>query len=272
MKIIINESQLKKLLSEQNLAKTTSNAMQKMLETAQAVRYALSTYRCLPKSYRYPLHVVLNNLDDGGEVSERMASLALGIIGRESSFTSGRRWHVMNVIKTAMDMVGMNPSMGPAQMTQETAAMVGMTIDEIKKEFGALRAVILLLNKLYSKAKKIGYTAEPSNVKGGTGDAAMDYAIMAYNVGISAIKPYCESTNAIRKMKNLKTACEKIKDKKQRVVVKNYVPNFNTERWDGVDTWSHGYIAEVAKTSKEKLSCFPKIGSFPDLNLIPKFA
>ena len=269
MKIIITELQLKKLLSEQKLAKSTS----KMLETAKTVRYAINTYRCLPKSYRYPLHVVLNNLDDSGKVSERMASLALGVIGRESSFTSGKRWHVMNVIKTAMDTVGMNPSMGPAQMTKETAEMVGMSIDEIKKELGALRAVVLLLNKLYNKAKEIGYTTEPSNVKGGTGDAAMDYAIMAYNVGISAIKPYCESTNAIRKAKNLKTSCEKIKNEKQRVVVKNYVPNFNTDRWDGVDTWSHGYIGEVAKTSKEKLSCFPKVGSFPQANSIyTKFA
>ena len=268
MKIIINELQLKKLLSEQKVSNTIKTAQ----EMLKAVRYAQSTYQCLPESYRYPLHAVLNNLDDGGKVSEKMASLALGIIGRESSFTSGKRWYVMNVIKTAMDTVGMSPSMGPAQMTKETAEMVGMSSDEIKKELGALRAVVLLLNKLYNKAKEIGYTTEPSNVKGGTGDAAMDYAIMAYNVGISAIKPYCESTNEVRKAKNLKTSCEKIKNEKQRVVVKNYIPNFNTDRWDGVDTWSHGYIAEVAKTSKEKLECFPKIGSFPEPNFVPKFA
>jgi hypothetical protein len=169
----------------------------------------------------------------------------------------------MNVIKTAMDTVGLGPSMGPAQMTQDTAALVGMTVDEIKKEQGALRAAALLLKKLYLKAKSIGYTSSPSNVKGGTGDAAMDYAIMAYNVGISAIKPYCESVEPERKKKNLKTACEKIKDKNQRVEVKNYIPNFNTTRFDGVDTWSHGYIKEVAQTAKEKLNCFPgDVGSF----------
>lgn len=246
MKIIITESQLKYLIPEQ--------------ETQQQIKAAIRLYPCLPKKYKYPTHTVLNNLDDKGDVTERMVGLALGVIGRESSFESGKRWFIMSAVKNAMDTIGLTPSLGPAQMTKATAEMVGMTIDEIKEEVGALRAVILLLNKLYKKALSIGYTKQKSNVKNGTGDAAMDYAIMAYNGGISTIKKYCESVDPERKKKNLKTPCDKIKDPSKRVVVKNYIPNLHSTRKDFVDTWSHGYIGEVAQTAKEKLACFPKVG------------
>ena len=45
MKIIINELQLKKLLSEQKVV-SVLNTAQEMLK---AVRYAQSTYQCLPE-------------------------------------------------------------------------------------------------------------------------------------------------------------------------------------------------------------------------------
>ena len=37
--------------------------------------------------------------------------------------------------------------------------------------------------------------------------------------------------------------------------VKNYIPNFKTTRWDGVNISSHGYVKEVANNIK-KFSCF----------------
>ena len=37
--------------------------------------------------------------------------------------------------------------------------------------------------------------------------------------------------------------------------VQNYIPNFKTERWDGVNISSHGYVKEVANNIK-KFSCF----------------
>ena len=38
-------------------------------------------------------------------------------------------------------------------------------------------------------------------------------------------------------------------------VVKNYLPNFKTKRWDGVDISIHGYVTEVASRMR-KFTCF----------------
>jgi hypothetical protein len=43
----------------------------------------------------------------------------------------------------------------------------------------------------------------------------------------------------------------KVSDK----VVQNYIPNYKTERWDGVNISTHGYVEEVAGYYK-KLNCF----------------
>jgi hypothetical protein len=35
----------------------------------------------------------------------------------------------------------------------------------------------------------------------------------------------------------------------------NYIPNFESKRWDGVNITSHGYVKEVAKRIKS-FNCF----------------
>ena len=81
-------------------------------------------------------------------------------------------------------------------------------------------------------------------------------AISAHNLGAQKITKYCKTSDPkINRPCDLvgKTTPEGLKVFNQHV--QNYIPNFKTERWDGVEITSHGYILEVAKRIKE-YTCF----------------
>lgn len=206
-------------------------------------------YKCLPKQFIYPFTLLLKK-----NYNKMWLKIALGIIGRESSYASGTRYNVTNIFKQMANYVGYNSSLGPAQMKGSTAEELGLKESDLSTDIGALDAAYRLIKKNFNLARQKGYTNKPSNLKGGTGNATLDIAIAAYNMGASKVMgPWCESVDPERIKEGLKTKCTKIPKSKQKIVV-DYIPNFKTKRWDGVNISSHGYIREVANHVK-KMNC-----------------
>ena len=72
---------------------------------------------------------------------------------------------------------------------------------------------------------------------------------------LGKIVKYCHKSDPKLK-RDCKLACKNVDGLK--VLNKpeiNYVPNFKTKRWDGVNISSHGYIKEVANRFKN-YNCF----------------
>lgn len=254
-------------------------------------------YSCVPKEFR----AALSNLISKG-YNKTFLKVALGVIGRESSYASGLRYNITSPLKSLASKLGADTSIGPAQMKQSTADDLKLKKDITTIE-GALIAVYTYLIRSYKIAKQNGYdTNKPtSNFKEGTGNAALDITIASYNMGIGRIKKYCERglskpninnrntkeywvslmkknpknknfyqqqidriedsqfsgkmQNVLGKItsgeKTTKVGC----DNKNNVWVKNYLPNFSTKRWDGVNINTHGYVKEVADKYKS-FGCF----------------
>jgi hypothetical protein len=206
-------------------------------------------YKCVPNQFAYPISILL-----GKGYNKMWLKCGLGIIGRESSFASGSRYAVTNSLKMIANIVGYDSSLGPAQMKGSTAEELGLDPDDLFTDIGALDAAYRLIKRNFNLARSKGYTSGPSNLGNkGTGNATLDIAIASYNGGASYMGPWCESTDPKRKEKGLKDKCSKI-PKDQQNIVKDYVPNFHTERWDGVDITTHGYVIEVAKWIR-KMNC-----------------
>jgi len=181
---------------------------------------------------------------------------ALGVIGRESSFGSGNRFNYLNPLKTLLVSLGGSSSVGYGQIKPETAEKYGMNVDDLNTALGALTTVYNILMDNFKKARQVGFSGSPSaNVKNGTGNAALDMAIVAYNTGAGKIVKYCETSDP-----NIKKDCKNAGKVIDGLTVKNkpvadYIPNFKTNRWDSVEISSHGYIQEVADNIK-KYPCF----------------
>jgi hypothetical protein len=181
---------------------------------------------------------------------------ALGVIGRESSFGSGNRFDYLNPLKTLWANLGGSTSVGYGQIKPETAEKYGMNVDDLNTALGSLTTVYNILIDNFKKARQVGFSGSPSaNVKNGTGNAALDMAIVAYNAGAGKIVKYCETSdpNIKKNCKNAGKVIDGVSVKNKPVV--DYVPNFKTNRWDGVEISSHGYIQEVADKIK-KYPCF----------------
>ena len=184
---------------------------------------------------------------------------ALGVIGRESSFASGLRYNITSPLKIVASFFGSDTSIGPAQMKKSTSDELKLK-ESITTLRGSLIAVYKYLLRSYEMAKKMGYqTNSPSsNFTKGTGNAALDISIASYNMGVGRIKKYCSTNDP-----NIKRSCSdagKTVGKTQKYTVTNkvspnYLPNFKTERWDGVNISTHGYVEEVSKNIKN-FSCF----------------
>ena len=177
---------------------------------------------------------------------------ALGIIGRETTFGTSERYKYLGPLKQLWQKVGGDSSVGYAQIRPETAKDVGIPVDDLYTTIGSLRAAYNIVKNNYDKLIGIGYSQNQpsSNFKEGTGNAALDMAIATFNLGQSYITPYCETTDPKIKGKcsdsQTKSGLQIYKDKKAQ----NYLPNYTTERWDGVNISTHGYVKEVAKNIK----------------------
>jgi hypothetical protein len=234
---------------------------------------------CVPYIFRF----AVNELKKNG-YNILLLKTALGVIGRESDFGSSDRYKYLNPLKTLWSFLGGKASVGYGQVKLDTAKKYNLNVNDLNTALGSLKAVYLILSKNYEKAKSVGYTDNPSsNFVEGTGSAALDISIVGFNSGEGIIVKYCETNDP-----NIKRNCllsgklveqkpdhlmpyqpdnPGMKDyydayfegkKKYKVTNKqifDYLPNFKTKRWDGVNITSHGYVKEVAKNIK-KYNCF----------------
>ena len=253
-------------LNKQQLAQNTSSPK---LVTPKG-------FECVPKLFA-PSVAELKNKG----YNPLFLKAALGVIGRESSFGTGNRFDYLNPLKTLWASLGGSSSVGYGQIKPETAKQYGINIDDLNTALGSLTTVYKILIDNFKKARQVGFNGSPSsNVKNGTGNAALDMAIVAYNAGADKIVKYCETSNPnIKRNCNLagKTIKESLNEqsvigapnygtvsnsKPNPKMIKvsdkhmiDYIPNFKTKRWDGVEISSHGYIQEIADKIK-KYPCF----------------
>ena len=288
--IKLSESDLEKIIKKVLMEQRISNPNIQYSDTPSSMTSGLissknknedlnliSKYSCVPTVFRYPVYLLLKK-----GYNPLFIKTALGIIGRESDFGESNRFKYLSPLKTLYAYIGGQTSVGYGQVKPETASQFGMDVSDLNTAIGALDAVYQYVVKNYNTARNVGYNANPSsNFKDGTGNSALDISIVGFNAGPNKIVKYCETSNPELKRdcklvgktvteqsvagapnfgtttgddrlainKNAKTI--KVLDKP----VINYVPNFKTKRWDGVNISTFGYIKEVANNIK-KYTCF----------------
>ena len=218
---------------------------------------------CVPELFRLPMLDMLNLLGPSRSYASKpnilILKTALGVIGRESDFGQSDRYKYLNPLKVLWGFVGGQTSIGLGQIKPESLGKSGIiAIVDLNTAHGALKGVYSILLKNYAIAIETGYSSDaPSiNFNSGTGNAALDIAISAFNMGATKIVKHCETDNPNLK-RNCSLAGTKTKDGLTVTdkYVANYLPNYKTTRWDGVNISSHGYVKEVAETIK-KMTCF----------------
>ena len=259
---IIKLTEKELYLIVETVLKEESTSMENFVNTAKStLDNVKSNYNCVNSSFRIPLATLINK-----GYSKDILKLALGIIGRESSFASGTRYSTLEPAKELWAFLGGSTSVGPAQMKPETAESLGLNLSQISTNLGALDGVYRFLRKAINKAKNSGYNSSPSSIgSSGTGNAIYDIAVASYNLGLGKIHKWCKTDNS-----NIKRDCKfkgklvesvsNINEQKKRYkvtdkIVQNYIPNYKNKRFDGVNISTHGYIEEVAGYYK-KLNCF----------------
>jgi hypothetical protein len=208
---------------------------------------------CVPGPYVSSIR----KLKDSG-ASTLLLKAALGIIGRESDFGGGesvmaKKWWSYQLkskaknLKSFFDQFGGDPtSLGPGQITPQTAKQYGISPNDLNDISTAVNGVYKILVSNYNIAIKNGYsTNKPSsNFTSGTGNAALDLAIAGHNLGESKMTKYCETSNP--KIKKFCSLAGKVEDgvTVYNKPVTNYLPNYGTK------LTTHNYVAEVAKRMK----------------------
>ena len=257
MKVIkLTESELveivKKVISEQIPGMSGLNYQAQAEREAKVGTQTAKMLPCVPTAFKLSVNDLIKK-----NYNKLFIKSCLGIIGRESDFGESNRFKFRNPLKFLYSALGGNASVGFAQVQPETAKQYGLDITDLSMASGSLDITYRLLQDNYNKAIKVGYTTGPSvNLVNGTGNSALDMAISAHNLGAQKITKYCKTSDPkINRPCDLvgKTTPEGLKVFNQQV--QNYIPNFKTERWDGVEITSHGYILEVAKRIKE-YTCF----------------
>jgi hypothetical protein len=207
---------------------------------------ATKKYPCINNQFALSYQYLLEQK----KYDKQFLKAALSIIGRESSFASGKRYNVLNVLKTLASVVGVDTSVGPAQMKSSTGKEFGIDSNTLTTNTGALDAAYRYLKKYYNLAIKNGYSPnQPSSVgQNGTGSAALDITIASYNKGLKIITQWCKTTDP-----KICVECSSI-TQGAKIIVPNYIPNFTSERVDLVNTSTRGYLKEVAGYYK-KMTC-----------------
>ena len=243
---------VKKVLKEQIPGMSSNNYQARGEREAKVAIQTAKILPCVPAAFKLSVQNFIKK-----NYNKLFLKACLGIIGRESDFGESNRYQFRNPLKFLYSALGGNASVGFAQVQPETAKQYGLDLDDLLMASGSLEVTYKLLQDNYNKALKVGYTTGPSvNLQSGTGNSALDMAISGHNLGAEKITKYCKTNNPkINKPCNLagKTTDEGLKVTNQ--YVQNYIPNFKTERWDGVKITSHGYISEVAKRIKD-YTCF----------------
>lgn len=161
---------------------------------ASSENSANAKLECVPYAFRHAVKTLKNKSVD--LTDKLLLKTALAIVGRESSFGVSNRYKYLNPLKTLWAKIGGDTSVGYGQIKPDKAKEYGMSINELNSALGALTAVYKIISDNYIKAKKMGYTTtkSPGTVKG-TGNAALDISILAFNAGGSKILRYCATNN-----------------------------------------------------------------------------
>jgi hypothetical protein len=243
---------VKKVFSEQIPGMSSNNYQARDEREAKLAVQTAKTLPCVPTAFKLSVQQLIQK-----NYNKLFLKASLGIIGRESDFGESNRFKFRNPLKALYGALGGNTSVGYAQVQPETAKQYGLELSDLLLASGSLDVTYRILQDNYNKALKVGYTTGPSvNLKDGTGNSALDMAISGHNLGPTKITKYCKTNNPqINRPCDLAgtTTSDGLKVSKQ--YVQNYIPNFKTERWDGVQISSHGYIIEVAKRIKT-YTCF----------------
>jgi len=248
-----------------------------------SVRPVTQKYKCITANQSLAVEYAISQ-----GLPASMVKFGLGILGRESDFgdvfgkfgykaPAEYMINKMSEISPAIkDMVNWGaklifhkdnwvPSMGIAQMTPDIAKKYGVNLEQLMTLSGSLVAATKYLMDLYKITQKyydinvpsvIIYNKKLINNPSSSGNAALDAAIMSYNLGSTRFtKQYCQtnstdylapcnSPNGVympfpQTNPNLKL---KVYPNK---VVKNYIPNIKTQTGGGNFISSLGYLKEV---------------------------
>jgi hypothetical protein len=249
-------------------------------------------YKCLTPEFS---HSVEYAISEG--IEPFWVKYALGILGRESDFgnvmgkfgikavpeyTMNKMSELIPGFKEVLQWGAKKffnknnwvPSMGVAQMTPDIAKKYNVNLEQLMSVSGSLVAASKYLKKLYNETEKYYDSSQPSKIiynkqlinnPSSTGNAALDAAIMSYNLGSSKFKKqYCK-TNNIEYM----APCNSLngqyqpfpKDNPKFIlkvdntqVIKNYIPTIKTKTSDNKYISNTGYLKEVVGYSN-KFGC-----------------
>lgn len=262
------------------------------LEMEQNLFHDSYKYQCVP----YEQSIAIEYCGFEG-IPKNFIKLGLGVLKRESNFgmLQGRYGakvlpeYIMNRlfqnlpwIKPVLDFGAKKvfnkdnwvPSMGIGQMIPEIAKKYNINLEQQLTISGSLYATSRYLMDLNEITKKYFSTNKPSviidngkliNNPSSTGNAALDAAIMSYNLGNKPFeKKYCKTDNqsflAPCDSKNLEYQPYPKSNPNLKLkvnpndIVNNYTPTLNTNTGFGYKITSTGYLKEVVDYSKT-VSC-----------------
>jgi len=254
------------LITERQLRKMINHVLLEAI-TEDSIRASIKSFGFQPEIAESAIAVKLlqekiqSSLKIDAKTLCLLLKAAIAISGRESSYGKGLRYTYTSWAETLISQLhnsSMTPasiipklipaadtSIGPTQVKYGTnfgpgtelaayGSQVGITDAASLSEYPkAIMATIGMLAKLYQKAVELGYTNEPgisSKAYKSTGSAALDLAIIGYNMGPTKITNYCGT-------QDIKKPCAPGSPD----IVKNYMPNLA-----GSGITSFGYIGEVS--------------------------
>lgn len=112
------EQIVKRVLKEQSVIGAPNQGMTINSNTLNDEK-VIKKYYCVPPSFAPSIaNMIVNGYN------KQTLKIALGIIGRESSYASGLRYNITAPLKTIGNLLGYNTSTGPAQMSQQRKSVV----------------------------------------------------------------------------------------------------------------------------------------------------
>jgi hypothetical protein len=287
--IKLNESELidlvKKIIVEQRanvrvqnpkiLNRSTDSSIKKKYqcltnEQSAAVEYTLA-HKSNPFFVKYALGI-LGRESDFGKVMGKYGIKAVPeyVMNKMSEVIPGFKSVLQWGAKKTFGKENWVPSMGVAQMTPDIAKKYNVNLEDLMSVSGSLLAVTKHLSDLYNETSKFYDTNQPSKIihngklinnPSSSGNAALDTAIISYNLGPSRFrKQYCTTNNP-----NYMAPCNSPngiyspypKDKpnvKLKVnsnsVIKNYVPNLKTDTTGFIDKTLNKYVRDTPKNTQ----------------------
>lgn len=243
-------------------------------ELSAAAQYAISN-GVDPFYVRYGIGI-LGRESDFGKVMGKYGIKAVPeyVMNKMSELIPGFKDLLQWAAKKYHNKSNWVPSMGIAQMTPDVAKKYGINLEQLMSLSGSLFAASKYLTDLYSITKNYYDTNHPSNIiynkkliinPSSTGNAALDAAIVSYNLDVENLKKEycktnspeylapCNSLNGIylpypKTNPNFKLNVDK------RQVVKNYIPTIKTKTGENKYITTTGYLKEVHGYAS-KLSC-----------------